>query len=133
MNASVRSLQKHERETCTECGRTIRLMVWLRGSDKLCHRCIEAYDRRTQDRHARGAAGSGTGATPRHRRLPPIGTRFSREWKGVRYEAVVVENGIEHDGRVYPSLTALADAIVGKHVSGPAWFGAPQPAEGGAQ
>lgn len=58
----------------------------------------------------------------RPRRLKP-GTRLVREWHGTIHQVVVLDQGFEHDGRHYASLTQVATAIAGVHWSGPAFFG----------
>jgi hypothetical protein len=50
------------------------------------------------------------------------GTRLVREWRGTMHQVVVLENGYEHDGRHYASLTQVASAITGMHWSGPRFF-----------
>jgi len=60
---------------------------------------------------------------PRKKGMPVIGTRLIREWNGDRYEATVVHNGFEFQGRTYRSLTAITKAITGTHWNGPAFFG----------
>jgi hypothetical protein len=46
---------------------------------------------------------------------PPVGTVFSREWRGREVRVVVVEGGFELDGEVYRSLTAAVRAATGSH------------------
>jgi hypothetical protein len=47
-----------------------------------------------------------------------------REWQGIRHEVSVREDGkVEHDGRVYDSLSAVARAITGVRWNGPRFFG----------
>ena len=62
-------------------------------------------------------------ATPKKKGMPVIGTRLIREWNGNRYEATVVNNGFEFEGKTYRSLTAITKAITGTHWNGPAFFG----------
>ena len=55
---------------------------------------------------------------------PPVGTTLTRTWRGTEVTATRVDGGWESDdGVVYRSLSGLAKAIIGSHVSGPAWFG----------
>ncbi len=65
-----------------------------------------------------------TGALRSPTRAPQhqIGTVFTRTWKGREVRTVAVEGGFECDGVVYRSLSAVAKAITGSHVSGPAFF-----------
>ena len=65
------------------------------------------------------------GPLPRSSRpgLPAVGTILTRQWRGNEVRVTVVEDGVEHEGVVYRSLSAVAKAITGSHCSGPAWFG----------
>ena len=63
-----------------------------------------------------------------------------REYAGARHEVFVVEGGFSWQGRVYPSLSAIAKEITGTRWNGPRFFGlrddqarsaAPQKAGGG--
>ena len=59
-------------------------------------------------------------------KAPPalsIGVRLVREWKGVRHEVVVVEDGFLHHGRAYKSLSQIARSITGARWNGPRFFG----------
>lgn len=62
---------------------------------------------------------------PRVRRegLPLPGTRIERVYHGKTLRVTVLEDGVEHEGVKYKSLSALACAISGSHVSGVAFFG----------
>jgi hypothetical protein len=51
------------------------------------------------------------------------GTRLLREWRGVTHEVTVIDDGYEHHGRRYRSLSAVARAITGTQWSGPLFFG----------
>ncbi|MEJ7776908.1 MAG: DUF2924 domain-containing protein [Sphingomicrobium sp.] len=51
------------------------------------------------------------------------GSRLVREWRGKTYHVIVLDEGFEHDGRRYTSLTQIASAITGTHWSGPVFFG----------
>jgi len=51
------------------------------------------------------------------------GTRLLREWHGVTYEVVVLEKGVQCNGKQYRSLSELARAITGVRWSGPLFFG----------
>ena len=54
---------------------------------------------------------------------PVIGTRIVREWNGETHEVIVVQGGFQYDGRLFRSLTAVAQAITGSHWNGRAFFG----------
>ena len=51
------------------------------------------------------------------------GTRLVREWHGKTHHVTVLDDGFEHEGRRYSSLTQIASAITGVHWSGPVFFG----------
>ena len=51
------------------------------------------------------------------------GTRLVREWHGKTYHVLVLDDGFEHEGRQYESLSQIARAITGAHWSGPRFFG----------
>ena len=55
-------------------------------------------------------------------RLPLPGTILVREYKGQTVQVRVLENGFEHDGEVYRSLSAVAKAITGTHTNGYLFF-----------
>ncbi len=54
---------------------------------------------------------------------PPLGTALIRRWRGHDICATRTAEGWEHEGVVYGSLSAVAKAVTGSHMSGPAWFG----------
>jgi hypothetical protein len=58
----------------------------------------------------------------RHSRLPPPGTIISRPYKGEMLQVRVLPHGLEFEGRIYPSLSAVAKAITGSHCSGYLFF-----------
>ena len=51
------------------------------------------------------------------------GTRLVRSWQGSTYHVLVLDDGFEHEGRRYESLSQIARAITGAHWSGPRFFG----------
>jgi hypothetical protein len=51
------------------------------------------------------------------------GTRLLREWNGRMHSVMVREDGFEFDGKVYTSLSKVAQRITGAHWSGPRFFG----------
>lgn len=55
-------------------------------------------------------------------RLKP-GTRLVRRWHGKTYHVLVLDDGFEHEGRRYVSLSQIARAITGAQWSGPRFFG----------
>ncbi len=62
-------------------------------------------------------------AKPRAPRLAPVGTVIQRARKGEVHEITVLDDGFEYEGRLYKSLTAIADAITGTHWNGHLFFG----------
>ena len=82
------------------------------------------------------ASASPTGAGRARRagggRLKP-GTVLVRGWRGRTHTVVVREDGFEHGGRLYRSLSLIAREVTGAHWSGPRFFrlggkGGPPPA-----
>jgi hypothetical protein len=65
--------------------------------------------------------------TPRQQILPVIsikpGTRLLREWHGVVYEVIVMEDSMYCNGKRYRSLSEVARTITGARWSGPLFFG----------
>ena len=51
------------------------------------------------------------------------GATLVREWRGHTHTVLVCEDGFEHEGRRYRSLTAIAERITEAHWSGPRFFG----------
>ena len=54
------------------------------------------------------------------------GTHYVREWNGRTYQVEAVKGGFEMDGKVWPSLSAIAKHITGTTWSGPRFFGLAQ-------
>jgi hypothetical protein len=55
--------------------------------------------------------------------VPIVGTVLTREYRGTTVKVTVLDNGFEHEGRVYRSLTAVAKAVTGSHWNGHHFFG----------
>ena len=51
------------------------------------------------------------------------GTRLLREWHGVTYEVIIMEDSVQCNGKRYRSLSEVARAITGTRWSGPLFFG----------
>ena len=49
---------------------------------------------------------------------PPIGTKLIRIYRGVEYQAIVLNDGFEYNGQKFKSLSKLA-----KHITGTNWNG----------
>ncbi len=56
-------------------------------------------------------------------RLPMPGTVLARPYKGTTILVTVREEGFEHEGALYRSLSAVAKAVTGSHWSGHRFFG----------
>ncbi|MFO0911431.1 MAG: DUF2924 domain-containing protein [Pirellulales bacterium] len=61
--------------------------------------------------------------TSSDRRIPPPGSVLAKLYKGRTVRVLVTEDGFEHDGERYRSLTAVAKAVSGSHCSGIRFFG----------
>jgi hypothetical protein len=59
-------------------------------------------------------------------RLKP-GSKLVREWRGRTHTVLVLEDGFEHDGKRFASLTQIARAVTRTHWSGPRFFGLTRP------
>jgi Protein of unknown function (DUF2924) len=55
-------------------------------------------------------------------RVPPPGTVLTRPYKGRVLQVLVRADGFEHDGQIYPSLSAVAKAITSSHCNGFLFF-----------
>ena len=51
------------------------------------------------------------------------GTTLVRQWRGHTHAVLVHNDGFEHEGQRYRSLTAIAERITEAHWSGPRFFG----------
>ena len=51
------------------------------------------------------------------------GTTLVRQWRGHTHTVLVHNDGFEHEGERYRSLTAIAERITAAHWSGPRFFG----------
>jgi hypothetical protein len=58
----------------------------------------------------------------RNDRIPPAGTVLTRSYKGTTVQVRVLEHGFLYEGTLYPSLSAVANAITGSHCSGHLFF-----------
>lgn len=53
----------------------------------------------------------------------PAGTKLVREFKGEKYKVRVLDNGYEYNGKIYKSLSAIANYITGTRWNGKVFFG----------
>ena len=51
------------------------------------------------------------------------GTKLLRTWRGKTYRVSVLNDGYEYDGKIFSSLSEIANTITGAHWSGPRFFG----------
>src|SRR5271165_83732 len=58
----------------------------------------------------------------RDRRLPPVGSVLARLYRGQTVQVRVLADGFEYEGRVYASLSAVAQHITGTHCNGYLFF-----------
>ena len=56
-------------------------------------------------------------------RLPRVGSTLSRRYRNRDLLVTIRDDGIEYDGQLYGSLSAVAKAITGSHCNGFRWFG----------
>lgn len=57
-----------------------------------------------------------------------IGAKLKREWQGKVQEVLIERHGFSWKGTLYPSLSAVAQAITGTRWNGPRFFGLRKPA-----
>jgi hypothetical protein len=73
---------------------------------------------------------SGTKAAPkrsqkpayRRLRVPAVGTKLTRTFKGEKIVVEVVEGGFKYAGQTFTSISAAARHITGYMISGPVFF-----------
>lgn len=68
-------------------------------------------------------AALGTFRQPPKFARPAVGTIITKDYKGTRIVVLVRADGFEWDGRVYRSLSAVANAVTGNHWNGNRFFG----------
>lgn len=56
-------------------------------------------------------------------RLPDVGEKISRTYKGGEHQVTVLEAGFEYQGKTYPSLSKIAREITGTNWNGFLFFG----------
>jgi hypothetical protein len=56
------------------------------------------------------------------RRIPLPGTVINKDYKGSTYQVKVLEKGFEFSGKIYKSLSAIAEEITGAHWNGYLFF-----------
>ncbi len=69
-----------------------------------------------------GRTRAGPAPASRDDRLPPPGTVIIRTYKGEDVQITVLDDGFEHEGEVYRTLSAVAKAVTGSHLNGFAFF-----------
>ena len=53
----------------------------------------------------------------------PVGTKLIREFKGKTHEVIILNDGYEYSGKIYKSLSAIANYITGTRWNGKVFFG----------
>lgn len=98
----------------------LRLFAW-----KLQVAAFGDLDAATSSKLARlkTASTRGKSTTPSPTLGLPPGSILSREWRGQEHRVLVLEQGFEHLGIRYGSLSEVARAITGTRWSGPRFFG----------
>ena len=64
-------------------------------------------------------------ATPSDPRLPVTGAVIVRDYKGRRLQVKVLDQGLEFEGQIFRSLSAVAKHITGNHCNGYLFFRLP--------
>jgi flagellar capping protein FliD len=59
---------------------------------------------------------------PRDQRLPEVGAKLTRTFKGKEIVVEVVEGGFKFEGQTFKSISACARHITGYMISGPVFF-----------
>jgi hypothetical protein len=77
---------------------------------------------RTQSAPAQPETAPAPVPLPRDERLPPPGTVLARPYRGETLQVRVLDDGFEFQGRVYPSLSAVAKVATGSHCNGFLFF-----------
>ncbi len=91
----------------------LRLMLAWRIQAK----ALGGLDPPTRKALARKKAGAVEGQSQGH------GAVFRRVWQGQMIEAIVETDGFRFEGRLYRSLSAVAEAATGTRWNGPRFFG----------
>ena len=99
---------------------SISFMTKALDHDAKCKRAggLDASTRRALEKIASGKAARDVPLNP-----SKVGTVFVREWNGRTYQVEAIEGGYQLDGRIWPSLSAIAKYITGTTWSGPRFFG----------
>ena len=56
-------------------------------------------------------------------KLPKVGTRLVKTYRGKEYNVIISTAGFQFEGSYYKSLSAVAQKITGKRISGHFFFG----------
>jgi len=76
------------------------------------------------DAHVADPAPAHSPRPRRDRRLPAAGTVITKMYKGTELRVVVRDDGIEYDGAMFPTFSALAKHVTGsKSINGKLFFG----------
>lgn len=97
----------------------------LRSADLLRHLLawrLQAHHHGGLDHDTRRKLG-GRGPTLREGRQLGTGAILRRDWQGQRIEVVIEPDGFRWEGKLWPSLSAIARAATGTRWNGPRFFG----------
>jgi hypothetical protein len=99
-----------------------RVLAYRIQADRLGD--LDAASQRLLDR-AGPAEDAGKRAMDLNRRATDVrpGTMLTREWNGRMQRVTVLADGFDWNGRTYPSLSKVAQAITGTRWNGPRFFG----------
>ena len=68
-------------------------------------------------------------AKARDPRLPAVGEKLTRKYKGREIEVLVTDDGFKFEDQTFKSISAVARRIVGYQISGPVFFRLNKPGE----
>jgi hypothetical protein len=97
-----------------------RLFAWRLQAD-----AFGDLDSKTEAalKRTRTAIGKGKAPVPNVSTALRAGSVLVREWRGITHRVLVRDNGFEHEGKDYRTLSEVARAITGTRWSGPRFFG----------
>ncbi len=108
----------------------VRQLAWglqARAAGGLSRRALRRAAELVENRPLHVAAATrregSNGPRAARRRLPIPGTVLSRLYKGRTLHVEVLDDGLQYEGQVFKTLSAVAKAITGSHWSGYRFFG----------
>lgn len=109
----------------SDCPQRISRVLLIRAlAYRMQEQALGGLDRTTRRRLDRATKdlAAGRSIAPIAPKIKP-GTRLLREWQAVVHEVIVLERGVQYQGKSWPSLSAVAREITGARWSGPRFFG----------